>query len=239
MPKKPRTSSTPSLSKSGKAVSPNHLRIDSSCPKTIRTAITDVLVKAAAQNKKPWQLAYPWVAVKWKDIYRAHWRLYMEFRPIFSCWAFYAPLEFNETATRFNLKARSSPWIHQSLHRDLGLLQPLQVPRRQPILVRRNSCQRSSQVRTNTKEYTEYLAKLYKTRRPRYKFIIDHALDPSYIDDFGYRNLLYLLESTGAMDPDADPESRLSDKALANIRQDMMSKLSVPAEWIGNKNIKP
>ncbi|KAL3661845.1 hypothetical protein V7S43_013139 [Phytophthora oleae] len=113
-PKKARTSSPPSSSQLGKAVSPIHIIIASSCPKIVRTAITGVLAKAAAQNKKPWQLVYPWAGrrlwydpSKWKNIYRAHWRLYREFRPLFWCWAFYARQEFNESSARFNLKSRA------------------------------------------------------------------------------------------------------------------------------------
>ncbi|KAG2963790.1 hypothetical protein PC129_g19922 [Phytophthora cactorum] len=50
-----------------------------------------------------------------------------------------------------------------------------------------------------------------------------HVLDPLFIDDYGYRNMRVLLESTGALDPDY--------KA--------MTKREVPDTWVGDKNADP
>ncbi|KAL3661181.1 hypothetical protein V7S43_013788 [Phytophthora oleae] len=156
----------------------------------------------------------------------------MAFRSIFWSWAFYAPLDINERVACFILKPRAvrallrfislciESWGYYSFCKRLDANDDLSWYGGIPL-------KGSIEDRTDSEEYAEDLATLYRTRRPRYKFIIDHALDPSYSDDFGYRNLSYLLESTGALDPDADPESRLSDMALANIRQDMMSKISM------------
>ncbi|ETP02002.1 hypothetical protein F441_20827 [Phytophthora nicotianae CJ01A1] len=69
--------------------------------------------------------------------------------------------------------------------------------------------------------------------------MLTHALDPDYIDNYGYSCMRSLLESTGALDTEAKEGSRLSEVALAPVRKDVMTKRDVPDTRVGDETKDP
>ncbi|KAE9190764.1 hypothetical protein PF004_g21804 [Phytophthora fragariae] len=62
-----------------------------------------------------------------------------------------------------------------------------------------------------------------------------HALEPFHLDRGGFTRMTDMLLWTGAMDVDARPEKRLSDRALARILHDINSKRDARAHWVGDR----
>ncbi|KAL3671890.1 hypothetical protein V7S43_002558 [Phytophthora oleae] len=71
--------------------------------------------------------------------------------------------------------------------------------------------------------FADDLDSLSRTDPLRYQFMIDHALLPNYIDEFGYTHVHFILKYGDAVNPTAKPKSRLSLEALARIREDIIS----------------
>ncbi|EGZ10450.1 hypothetical protein PHYSODRAFT_261836 [Phytophthora sojae] len=97
----------------------------------------------------------------------------------------------------------------------------------------------SGEKRTDNGVCAEDLASLYRTDSERFEFVIDNALNPALIDDYGYHSLRHLLESTRALDPNAPAEHRLSLDALARIRMDIKSDAPRNADWVGDEDVGP
>jgi hypothetical protein len=69
--------------------------------------------------------------------------------------------------------------------------------------------------------------------------MLDNALDPVLIDDYGYNSLRDLLESSGALDDKSKPAFCLSMEALARVRKDIMSSRKVKAAWKVDTSVDP
>ncbi|KAL3665169.1 hypothetical protein V7S43_009798 [Phytophthora oleae] len=97
----------------------------------------------------------------------------------------------------------------------------------------------SSEASNDGDFFADDLASLSSTDPHRYEFMIDHALLPDYIDEFGYTNVRFILEFGDALNPTAKPKSRLSLEALARIRRNITSTRVVSDQWVGDKNLDP
>ncbi|EGZ15428.1 hypothetical protein PHYSODRAFT_505039, partial [Phytophthora sojae] len=196
--------------------------------------------------------AYPWCdrslwydPVKYPQVYREHWRFYMLFRALFWHWAFNAPLMIKkDTDNRRKSKLRAAiarlrltslcieTWGYFGFYRLLEGHDDLYWYGGQ-------GSKGSGEKRTDNGVCAEDLASLYRTDSERFEFVIDNALNPALIDDYGYHSLRHLLESTRALDPKAPAEHRLSLDALARIRMDIKSDAPRNANWVGDEDVGP
>ncbi|KAE9152300.1 hypothetical protein PF006_g3460 [Phytophthora fragariae] len=81
----------------------------------------------------------------------------------------------------------------------------------------------------------ESLAVLRRRDAAAYSAKMKHALEPFHLDRGGFTRMIDMLLWTGAMDVDARPEKRLSDRALARILHDINSKRDARAHWVGDR----
>ncbi|KAE8877907.1 hypothetical protein PF005_g16702 [Phytophthora fragariae] len=81
---------------------------------------------------------------------------------------------------------------------------------------------------------SESLAVLRRRDAAAYSAKMKHALEPFHLDRGGFTRMTDMLLWTGALDVDARPEKRLSDRALARILHDINSKRDARAHWVGD-----
>ncbi|KAI9990475.1 hypothetical protein PInf_021477 [Phytophthora infestans] len=220
-------------------------------PVVVLKAIAAVLVKAEAAGKKPWCLAFPWTGRPfWYDPrefrhYRAHWRFWMAHRRAFWKWAFHAPLESGQPVNlrrkRKLCAVRARLAFTSFCIETWGIYAFLEKLEQQPEMFwlggqpGRSNCEGSTYVGHRA----ESLTYLESHDHDRYQATEESALAPAKIDAYGYDNLRFILEMTDALNPTADEPNRLSLKALARVRWDLMSNMKSKASWSGARTEEP
>ncbi|KAI9985446.1 hypothetical protein PInf_004804 [Phytophthora infestans] len=122
LPDKPRSSLVPSAEYKALV----DLNLDA--PDSVKAAVYFILAKPEAAGKKPWCIAYPWTGrpqwynpLRFRAIYRGHWRFWMSHRRAFREWALYAPLA-SETAQNNHRKAKM-----RAAQARVAFIKPVQI----------------------------------------------------------------------------------------------------------------
>ncbi|KAI9986186.1 hypothetical protein PInf_025101 [Phytophthora infestans] len=221
-------------------------------PDSVKAAVYFILAKAEAAEKKPWCLAYPWTGrpqwynpLRFRAIYRGHWRFWMSHRRAFWEWALYAPLA-SETAQNNRRKAKMRAVQARVAFMSLcietwGFYGFLTLLDKCPLMF-----WMGGQPGRDNKKCLHYdgpladtLTSLEDKDPDRYQATIDNALEPVQIDAYGYPSIRVLLETTEALVPTAKPANRLSMVALARIRLDLQSSATPRDTWVGSTSDEP
>ncbi|EGZ19039.1 hypothetical protein PHYSODRAFT_500817 [Phytophthora sojae] len=72
-----------------------------------------------------------------------------------------------------------------------------------------------------------------------YERTIERALDPKIVDEDGYASIPELLEEAELIDTTRPAHLRLSDRALARIKLDVLTGPAPVPSWVGNRNRGP
>lgn len=221
-------------------------------PDSVKAAVYSILAKAEAAGKKPWCIAFPWTGrpqwynpIRFRAVYRAHWRFWMMHRRAFWEWALYAPLA-SETAQNNRRKAKMRAVQARVAFMSLcietwGFYAFLTLLDKCPLMF-----WMGGQPGRDNKKTLHYdgpladaLTSLEDKDPERYEATIANALEPVQIDAYGYPSIRALLETTEALVPTAKPANRLSMVALARVRLDLQSLVTPKDTWVGSKSDEP
>ncbi|OWZ18699.1 hypothetical protein PHMEG_0007179 [Phytophthora megakarya] len=208
--------------------------VKESAPEEIRKAIACILDEAEKLRKTPWHVAYPWKGqVLWYDplvypaVYRSHYAFWMQHCRTFWHIALGAPLQ---SGSGFG----SNGWRH------LGLLLLFcsfmkELLDENPQLFwygGKPSRLLKGQESTGGDTATD-LVWLYRNDKSRYQDVLQFALERLGIDQYAYKNMRDLLESTDALCLATPRDKRLSDHALARVQHDLWHGIAPKNSWVG------
>lgn len=245
------TSSTPNTSPGRLSTALSGTLIDPAAPKRVLSDLAKIYREAQKQGKEPFRLAYPWAGnrlwynpVKFPAVHVAHYRFWMVYRKAFWESAINAPLRSEAAyaarrkakmnATRARLGFLSFCIETWGYYEFLKLFENGRAHHNvlwmggQPG----KQASKSKAVKGDQGPVVDDLALIYRRDQGHYDQIIAGALDPDRIDANGYTSVPRLLELTKAIGPETRPvDNRLSDRALARIRQDITSDATAEPQW--------
>ncbi|KAE9145840.1 hypothetical protein PF006_g9343 [Phytophthora fragariae] len=220
-------------------------------PQQIRIDLDKLYERASKLNVSPYELAYPWKGSRlfydpalYPHVHVGHWGWWHQHRPNFWDWQLHAPLAGRKALDRHRkrkMDAVDARLVFISLCIETwGYYNFLQ--RLEDILDERLLMWWGGQPGKNQPQGTDYigpviesLAVLRRRDAAAYSAKMKHALEPFHLDRGGFTRMTDMLLWTGAMDVDARPEKRLSDRALARILHDINSKRDARAHWVGDR----
>lgn len=214
-----------------------------STPARVRADLYKIAEQAASAGRAPYQLAYPWAGVRlwynpsrYPSVHLAHWRFMMVWRPMLWLCAMHPPFPPGTLQARYRKKKMRACRVRLRFLSYcieswgfVAFLELLQVGGTRLLWLGGRPGRQIPKAPKSSGDLDQNLGTLYFTDRSRYKRRIEAALDPVNIDQEGYASVAELLEQSRALDPDAVPEGRLSDDALARVR----------ADWVNNKRFRP
>lgn len=214
-----------------------------STPAQVRKDLYEVASQAAASNREPYMIAYPWTGVRlwydpseYPDVYLAHWRFWNVLRPTFWRCALHPPLVPGAAQARYRkrkMRACQARLRFLSFCVEtwgfVGFLNLLNATNTRLLWLGGRPGRHSPKARKGSVELDQCLGTLFFTDRARYKRRIAAALEPRTIDQEGYSSVVEFLEQSTALDADVDEAGRLSDGALARVRFD----------WVNDKRFRP
>ncbi|KAG1683493.1 hypothetical protein DVH05_015073 [Phytophthora capsici] len=217
----------------------------------VREDLDDLLRHAAAEDKTPFRLAYPWNGerawydpVKHPKLHLHHYRFWMKYRETFLVHTLYAPTK--NSGPRRKLKASAIQARLKFLSyciEEFGYFDFLRrfedTPHDRLMWLGGKAAKHApaGKIYSNSTPPLEDLATLYRKDHTRYDRTLARALDPKKIDEDGYTSIPELLEQTQALDPSLKEHLLLSDRALARVLLDVTQASPPPnTNWVGPKS---
>ncbi|KAE9003295.1 hypothetical protein PR001_g18012 [Phytophthora rubi] len=186
-------------------------------PAMIKIALANIIQVATSRGLAPFRIACPWAGQwcwydpkKYPELHLQHYRSWMRHRAIFFACAlnveefgYYGFLELFEDGSHDNLM-----WMGGKAAKHCpGAKKAEGLP-------------------------PEDLATLLSKDQVRYVRVLESASDPTAIDEDGYSSIPELLEQASLVDPTRKPHLRLSNRALARIKQDLADRPPPVPNWV-------
>ncbi|KAE9034267.1 hypothetical protein PR003_g10179 [Phytophthora rubi] len=219
-------------------------------PQIIRDDLERLYRRASELGAAPYELAYPWAGSRlfydpalYPHVHVAHWRMWQNHRPIsFDC-QLHAPIAGKSAQDRRQKKKMDAVEARlgfTSLCVETwgyyGYLQRLEDVRDERLLMwwGGQPGKNQSQGEDYHGPVIESLSVLRWRDPIAYAHKMKNALKPFSLDKGRFTRMTDLLLLTGALNVDAKPERRLSDRALARILHDINSKRDPRPHWVGD-----
>ncbi|ETP28507.1 hypothetical protein F442_22196, partial [Phytophthora nicotianae P10297] len=219
-------------------------------PQDVADDLEALFKEAALKDVSVHELSYPWTDSEvWYDqdaffhIHVEHWRWWMKFRPAFFDWQLNIPYRSQQL-----LNSRRKLKMQAHIARIKFLSMCIETWGYFGFLSHFEACTSNrrlmwmgGQPGRNTGDAKSYygpvienLRELLRRDPDAYTGKMKSALQPFRLDEGGFTNVTSLLVNLGALDPNnPKKEHRLSDRALARVIHDIISRRKGQSWWFG------
>ncbi|KAE8998922.1 hypothetical protein PR003_g6927 [Phytophthora rubi] len=225
--------------------------LPSSTPAMIKIALANIVQVATSRGLAPFRIAYPWAGQrcwydpkKYPELHLQHYRSWMRHRALFFACALYAPSKNSDERRKLKLLAIAARTCFLSSNVEefgyYGSLKMFEDGSHDNLMwMDGKAAKHSPGAKEAGGSPPEDLATLLSKDRVRYERVLEWALDPTAIDEDGYSSVPELLEQSSLIDPTRPLHLRLSNRALARIKQNLADRPPPVPTWVGNRTRGP
>ncbi|KAE9048415.1 hypothetical protein PR003_g6621 [Phytophthora rubi] len=225
--------------------------LPSSTPAMIKIALANIVQVATSRGLAPFRIAYPWAGQrcwydpkKYPELHLQHNRSWMRHRAVFFTCALYAPSKNSDERRKQKLLAIAARTCFLSSNVEefgyYGFLKMVEGGSHDNMMwMGGKAAKHSPGAKEAEGPPPEDLATLLSKDRARYDRVLERALDPTSVDEDGYSSIPELLEQSSLIDPTHPLHLRLSNRALARIKQDLADRPPPVPTWVSNRSRGP